>query len=51
MSNKRILWGIVMLLGIWVSTIEKEGALWGLLLVVIGGAFGVREMRKEKEKK
>jgi len=48
MSNKRILWGVVMLIGLWLILLEGEVSLLGTIVLIVGAGFGLRELRKEK---
>lgn len=48
---KKILWGIVALIGLWLMLSERQGSPLGIIIVLIGLGFGLREIRKEKQKR
>lgn len=46
MPGKAIFWGIVMLAGIWLRLWKKELELLGIIILIIGLGFGLKEWRK-----
>ncbi len=51
--NRGLIWsaiGIALFIGIWVSSRTLEGAVWGLLPLLVGGAFLLIAFFEKKEK-
>lgn len=47
---KKILWGAIALIGLWIIISEKQASLLGITIVLVGLGLGLRELKKEKQK-